>query len=377
MDLAPSPLHLLFAGVDTGLAETLAAALGARATVRAAGGAGEALAALRAQAFDAAIVQPRLEEGSGNALLGLLKREQPRVIRCLLLDDGRDAPGLAALENVHRLLEPPLDADTLLTALRAVLALRQRLESPGLAESIGRIGRLPPPPALSLELIRRTEDAQVSAREVTVLVESDPALAAKVLRLCNSAMYSGGRRIDDIHTAVVWLGNLTLRRLVLAGEVFGGVRGGEAANAHAGLRERSLQASKLAARLLPGLRADRAATAALLAGVGHLLPEVRTPWAPEPGESVEWPTYAEAGAYLLALWGLPEGLIEACALHPTPALAGEAGLGVVGACHVAWALLGDVPLDDAWVAAQGLEAERPGWTALAAEVAADTAAAAD
>lgn len=363
-----APLRLLFAGADPAIADALARALGARIAVRAVATVAEASAALTEGGVDAALVQPRLAEGSGNALLGLLKREHPRVIRCLLLDDGRDAPGLAALENLHRVLYQPLDAAGFVDGLQAVIDLRRRLASPGLAEGIGRVGRLPPPPTLSLDLMRRTEDLEVSAREVSALVERDPTLAAKVLRLCNSAMYSGGRRIDDIHSAVVWLGNLTLRRLVLAGEVFGGARGRAGSADDERLRQQSLEASRLAARLLPGPRADLAATAALLAGVGRLLPGVRTPWAPVAGESPDAPTYAEAGAYLLGLWGLPDSLVEAAALHPTPALAGEPGLGLVGACHVAWALAGDVPLDEAWVEAQGLAPEREAWTALAADL---------
>jgi hypothetical protein len=50
----------------------------------------------------------------------------------------------------------------------------------------------------------------------------------------------------------------------------------------------------------------------------------------------------------------------------------ESGLGVVGACHVAWALLGDVPLDLAWVEAQGLTEDRAAWAALADDVRAGT-----
>jgi HD-like signal output (HDOD) protein len=361
-----APIRLLFAGVDAAIATELGRALGARLEVRVVSSIEEATAALAARGADAALVQPRLAQGSGNALLGLLKREHPRIIRCLLLDDGRDAPGLAALENLHRLLYQPLDPATLIEGLEAVLALRRRLAAPGLAEAIGRVGRLPPPPALSLDLMRRTEDPEVSAREVSALVERDPTLAAKVLRLCNSAMYSGGRRIDDIHSAVVWLGNLTLRRLVLAGEVFGAARARAGAPEQDRLREQSLFASRLAAKLLPGPRADLAATAALLAGVGRLLPEVRTPWAELEGESPAWPSYTEAGAYLLGLWGLPESLVEAAALHATPTLAAEPGLGLVGACHVAWSLAGDVPLDAAWLEAQGLAGEREAWEALAA-----------
>ncbi len=364
---APAPLRLLFAGADAGIAAAVSAALGAQIDIVAVTSTEDAQAVIARASFDAALVQPRLAQGSGNALLGWLKREHPRMIRCLLLDDGRDAPGLAALENLHRLLYQPLDAEALLAGLRGVMTLRDRLESPHLAEAIGRVGRLPPPPGLSLDLMRRTEDLNVSAREVAALVEGDPSLAAKVLRLCNSAMYSGGRRIDDIHTAVVWLGNLTLRRLVMAGEIFGGRGRPDEPDQHR-LREQSLRASRLASRLLPGPRSDLAATAALLAGVGRLIPDVRTPWAPKAGESPEWPSYAEAGAYLLGLWGLPETLVEAAARHATPALSGEAGLGVIGACHVAWSLAGEVPLDLDWVEAQGLAGEQEAWTALAADL---------
>jgi hypothetical protein len=35
---------------------------------------------------------------------------------------------------------------------------------------------------------------------------------------------------------------------------------------------------------------------------------------------------------------------------------------------VAWALLGEVPLDEAWVEAQGLADQRDGWQALGAEL---------
>lgn len=361
------PLRLLFVGADTALAARLAAGCVGAATLEAVDSAAAALERAAATAFDAALVQPRLAQGSGNALLGALKREHPAVVRCLVLDDGRDAPALAALENLHRVLQQPLDPAALVDDLRALLALRRRLGRPALAEAIGRIGRLPPPPRLSLELLRRTEDGDTSAREVAALVESDPALAAKVLRLCNSAMYAGQRRIEDIHSAVVRLGNLALRRLVLAGEIFGTGRTRAEDPAQEALRERSLRASRLAARLLPGPRADLAATAALLAGVGRLLPEVRLPWLPAAATEADWPAYDEAGAYLLALWGLPEPLVEATARHVHPGAAGESGLGLVGACHLAWALAGDVPLDTGWLAAQGLEGELEAWRALAAD----------
>lgn len=367
-DVAPpsaahAPVRLLVASGDPALAADLRAAWGEGGAVEAAEGIAHAQVRVCAGGIDAVLVTPRLAQGSGNALLGILKRDAPQVLRCLLLDDGSDAPALAAVDNVHRLFHPPLDAAALLAALRAVRSLRLRLDRPDLAQAIGRIGRLPPPPTLSLELMRRTEP-EAPAREIAALVQSDPALAVKVLRLCNSAMYSGGRRIDDIHAAVLWLGHVTLRRLVLAGEVFGTIRGRAGEDPARPLRAQSLLASRLAAALLPGPSADLAATAALLAGVGRLLPDVRLPDAG--GGEADRPGYAEAGAYLLGLWGLPDVLVQAAALHPTPALAGEAGLGVIGACHVAWALAGGIPLDEPWLRAQGLDGQRDDWDALLA-----------
>lgn len=368
-DVAPlsavhAPMRLLVVSADPALAAGLESAWGDGGAIEAVESVADAQARVRAGGIDAVLVTPRLAQGSGNALLNLLKREAPEVLRCLLLDDRFDAPALAAVDNVHRLFHPPLDAAALLTALCAVRDQRRRLDRPGLAEAIGRVGRLPPPPALSLELMRRTEP-EASAREIAALVQRDPALAAKVLRLCNSAMYSGGRRIDDIHTAVLWLGHLALRRLVLAGEVFGTIRGQAGEDPAHTLRAQSLLASRLAAALLPGPAADLAATAALLAGVGRLLPDARMPDAAD--GSPEPPGHAEAGAYLLGLWGLPDVLVQTVALHPTPALAGEAGLGLVGACHVAWALAGGIPWDDAWLRAQGFAGQRDAWDALLAQ----------
>lgn len=373
---AHATLRLMVASVDPRIADDLRHAfglLGEDVEIIHAADANEAIAMAAEAPPDAVVAEPRLMGGSGNALLGRFKREQPASVRILLLDDGRDGPALAALENLHRMLYRPLQAETLLAAVRSVAELRQRLENPALAAIIGRIGKLPPPPALSLELMRKTEDPEVSSREVSELVERDPTLAAKVLRLCNSAMYSGGRPIRDIRTAVVWLGNLTLRRLVLAGEIFGGGRMRAEAADRERLRRQSLLASRLAARLLPGAKADLAGTAALLAGVGRLLPDVGLPWVPfEPDaadpERPPPPSYADAGAYLLGLWGLPSILVEAAALHPVPALAGERGLGIVGAVHLAWALLGEVPLDEAWLAAQGLDGELERWRVLAEDV---------
>lgn len=331
----------------------------------------EAIVAAADNPPDVVVTEPRVFGGSGNAVLGRFKRDFPGVVRVLLLDDGRDGAALAALDNFHRVLYRPLESRALIDVIDSVRDVREMLEDPALAEAIGRIGRLPPPPRLSMELLRRTEDLEAGAREITDLVERDPTLAAKVLRLSNSAMYNSGRRIRDIHSAVVWLGQLTLRRLVLAGEVYSAARffGSDAANGER-LRRDSLLASRLAARLLPGPEAELAGTAALLAQVGRLLPNVGVPWERiEVGERRL--SYADAGAYLLGLWGLPLILVAAAAFHPQPEAAGEPDFGVIGATHVAWALIGDLPLDMYYLESRGLDQQLERWQQILEDVRAE------
>jgi HD-like signal output (HDOD) protein len=50
----------------------------------------------------------------------------------------------------------------------------------------------------------KTTNADIG--EIARLVAGDPAIAAKVLQLCNSAYFSSGRIISDLRTAINRLG---------------------------------------------------------------------------------------------------------------------------------------------------------------------------
>lgn len=74
---------------------------------------------------------------------------------------------------------------------------------------------LPTLPDLALR-VRKTIDEDISdARVVARLVESDPAMAAKLLKAANSALYSGLHGVETTSAAVVRLGMKTTRQLVM------------------------------------------------------------------------------------------------------------------------------------------------------------------
>lgn len=296
-------------------------------------------------------------------LLKLVRQFHPQAVRILLVDDADGGARLHALDGAHRLLRRPLDVGELIEAVESVAELRELLADPALQAAIARVGTLPPPPRLYIELTQLLADPETDAGDIAETISQDPVTAAKVLRLCNSAYFSAGRVVTDVRTAVVRLGQETVRRLVLATEAFGNAPGDADRE---GLQDRALRTSTLAAQVLPGTSADLAATAGLLAEVGRLLPGVAVD---EEGVAAGLPHYADAGAYLLGLWGLPMPIVEAVAHHRAPSRIRQSGFWVGGAVHVASALVTGSAVDEAYLQAVGVAGELPRWRALAQEAA--------
>lgn len=325
------------------------------------------------QTVDVAVVDLRAPGINGPELLGAIRVRHPEVVRILLIDESQQDAAMHVLDSAHRFLNKPLRAEELIDAVESVGELREILDSPQLKALIGNIGELPPAPNLYIKLTQVLADPNAPASAAANLVAQDPAMASKVLRLCNSAFFSGGRSVSDIRTAVVRLGQDNLRRLVLASEVFSGGKGGNAVDREA-MQQRALRSSQLAGRLLAGTSAELAATAALLSDVGLLLPGVSAPSADGIPANDDSPHYAEAGAYLLGLWGLPMPIVEAVASHHQPGKSRSRGFWVGGAVHVARALTTGEEVDEKYLETVGLRDRLPGWRKMAEDMAAAAAA---
>ncbi|MEG3191357.1 HDOD domain-containing protein [Lysobacter sp. D1-1-M9] len=328
-----------------------------------------ALALPNDRPVDVVVCDLRVGNQQGPALLAQMRAHHSDAVRILLVDEGQGADLSQALEVAHRLLRKPLDAGELIEAVESVIELRELLDNEQLKQAIGRIGSLPPPPRLYVELTRLMQDPESSSAQIGEVLSQDPVIAAKVLRLCNSAYFSAGRVVTDVRAAVTRLGLQTIQRLVLATEAFSGSGVVNGIDREA-MQDRALRTSRLAAQLLGGPSAELAATAGLLAEVGMLLPGVRIPGRePEHADTGDGPHYAEAGAYLLGLWGLPMPIVEAVASHHEPSRMRMSGFWVGGAVHVASALVCDTPVDENYLRAVGLIDRLPRWRSMAEELA--------
>jgi len=104
--------------------------------------------------------------------------------------------------------EYQIDApDFMLTPEAMTKHLRQTLVSPNY--------KPPLLPSIALELMKVTRQPGVSLVEVRKLLERDPLLAAKVLQIAQSALYSRGSPVRSLHDAISLLGLRTLADLFL------------------------------------------------------------------------------------------------------------------------------------------------------------------
>lgn len=319
--------------------------------------------------IDAVIVSPHLPDLDATTLLGQVRTLRPETIRIALIQaqQGTRPPPARLIGVAHRFLPLPLAPEVLLEALTSLEELRELLDSPVLRDAIGRIEKLPSPPHLYLSLTQALEDDDdTDSADVERLVAADPAIAAKVLQLSNSAFYSSGRIIADLRTAVTRLGLATLRDLVLASEVFSAPT--LPASERNALQARALLASRLAARLLPASSAELGATAALLADIGLLLPGVRNERNAAADADDARPGHAAAGAWLLGLWGLPMPIIEAVGFHLQPQRSATRSFWVTGAVHVALALVNGDPIDEDYLQRAGVLSKLPQWRDYANEL---------
>lgn len=74
--------------------------------------------------------------------------------------------------------------------------------------------RLPSVPDVAWKVRRVVEREEVTAGQVAQVVSADPAIAAKLVRACNSPLYRGFSDVRNVREAVVRLGLHTTRQLV-------------------------------------------------------------------------------------------------------------------------------------------------------------------
>ena len=136
---------------------------------------------------------------------------------------------------------------------------------------------LPSLPEVALKIRKALADDDVSIAEIARLLGTDPALAARILKTANSAMFHrGGKAVTSLHNAVARLGHRMVRNVALsyaAQQVFIGYGSPQLRAYLTGIWQHSVHVAALAhmlARVRTRANPDDAFLAGLLHEIGKL-----------------------------------------------------------------------------------------------------------
>ncbi len=212
-----------------------------------------------------------------------------------------------------------------------------------LEQVLSSIKGLPTLPETFAKINAMVADPDTTAKQIGKVISSDPPIAAKTLKVVNSAFYGFPTRISTITHAIVILGFATVRSIVLSSTILQAF----------GKRSRSPQfdrakfwqhsvgcgaAAKVIARHCGQAKLEEFFIAGLLHDVGKIIIDqylhdefmmIVDKVAQEnclirdAEEAVLGTDHAQIGAHLFNQWKLPEMLVRAVANHHTPHQAGD------------------------------------------------------
>ncbi|HEX5392408.1 MAG TPA: diguanylate cyclase [Rhodocyclaceae bacterium] len=191
-------------------------------------------------------------------------------------------------------------------------------------------GQLPSPQGVAFAIIKLLQRDDYRIEDLVHLVQSDPAIAGRLLKFANAAIFGNGRPIVSLSKAVISLGAFRVRDLVLGFSVLHNHRSGDCPGFdYTHFWSRAL-ATAIAAQALARqarVSAEENFTAGLLCDVGELALASLFPQEysrihgkypanvleQRAAEEAEFGTdHRQLGATMLADWGLPDILVQSC-----------------------------------------------------------------
>jgi HD-like signal output (HDOD) protein len=296
-----------------------------------------ALTALREGSFQVVVRGVGARDDQGEDPFFGLPDSSPACARIALLSDMRAGAALGAMYAAHRCLPHPCDPSLLVDAIARCLALAHLLPGDELRSRVSGVRTVPAVPSLHRIVLDELRSTTCSLAKVGRIVESDPGMAAQILRLVHSLPLGPSIAGDSVERAVVQLGAETVNVLSTGMEVFVGHDRGSLASRSIEAAWRRNHQTAMCSRVLAkaeGLDPRGVChswVAAMLADIGMVVlarglgaryEEVlriggeRAKLA-EFEDEVLGASHAEVGAYLLGLWGMPDPVVEAVALHET------------------------------------------------------------
>jgi HD-like signal output (HDOD) protein len=324
----------------------------------------QALDILKDERVDIVITDMRMPEIDGAMLLRTIRDLYPHIVRIILSGYSELETSMSASGTAHQFLAKPSSAEAIKLTIENISQMRENLNNKELYRLISSIDKLPSLPELYLRLEEEIGSQDVSMKKISEIIEQDVAMSAKMLQIVNSAFFGMTQKIVTPSQAVNLHGLEVLKSLILFVKIFSSLKVSPGVDITS-FWTHSITVGRTARQIvrLWGLNngaKDEAFTGGILHDLGKLVllqipgyyDDVKEKMKSEEisfhaaENALYGTTHAEAGAYLLSLWGLPVNLVTIVAYHHIPSLSLYETFSPLTAVHLADHFDGAAELDN-------------------------------
>ena len=314
-----------------------------------------ALAAVQTSPPDLILTDQLMPDMRGGELLEEVRRIAPSTLR-VVMSGYVSLDKLTTTTSAHQYMAKPFDGMKLKAMLARIFAAQERFADAGLRRVVTEMRTLPSLPQVHQTLLAELEDNRNAAAAIGQMVAQDAGLSAKVLQLANSPLLGrASYLITSPAEAVLCLGTTMIAAVSLGQTLFKHFD----AKTHPALDLPRLwnhcwETAALAQAFcreqgLPRAVREEAFLAGLLHETGRLIlidnfPDkfqevcdaavrANVPLGPRLREAFQ-ASPAQAGGYLLDLWGMPENVAAAVSLLDAPEDEGATQFSLAAALYI-------------------------------------------
>ena len=300
---------------------------------------------LASNRVDLVVSDMRMPGMDGATFLRQVKEDYPQTVRVILTGyaERKSVTDAFTEADIYQLISKPWDDDELKEVLRNALEQieGQEDESEGLHRLLNEIDSLPSLPNVYVQLKQAlAESDEGSLERVAEVVAQDPAIAARTLRIANSAFFGQRRQVETIQRAVSLIGLVMIENIVLAASVFSSFETEDIPGfSHTEFWSHSLACGLIARFVEEHISRDRKRMEmAMLAGTLHDLGKLvlaryynttyvevvgsaqrDEAFVSEKERDLLGVTHSTLGGHLADWWNMPEPIADAIRWHENPA----------------------------------------------------------